>query len=309
MAAESQSLDAPPLRAPRAVVRTAGDAFLRDASFRKVVLINLAFLAAFLALQRVLGFAHLVEPLTALLLYLPLAVGQWRFWKWGNLDTKTALTFIAMHQRAFRDHDPLEKLERPDVVRGDHFRVAVGLQPTLGRAAGRASYVYSIALTFGAIMSTLFLPNNLGQQLTLAQLATRSTYVALLTFMFAFAIGWILPPLWLVEDAGLRYFHRKLQSVEQVARWYLIQLGPFLGVGAFGTFFLIYYIAGFTLEDAIIALLQLSLSLYPASLTATYLYQRYREKTALARVKEALDRQGMREFPSAVTALVRLQSR
>jgi hypothetical protein len=309
MAAGGERLEAPPLVAPGKVVRTAGQAFRSDPLFRTVAITNFAFLGAFLSLQWLLGLESLLEPLTALLLYLPLAIGQWRFWRLGNLDTKTAMVFIHLHEKAFKDTDELEALENPGVIRGDHFRVAVETHLSLRRAAGRATYVFSIALTFGAIMSTLFFPNNLGQQLSLRELAARSTSVAFLTFLFAFAIGWILPPLWLVEDAGVRYYHRRLQSVEQVARWYLIQLGPFLGVGAFGTFFLIYYIAGFTLVDAIIALLQLSLSLYPASLTATYLYQRYRERAAVERLKNELEKHGMREYPSAVTALVRLQPR
>src|SRR5262249_31957441 len=118
-----------------------------------------------------------------------------------------------------------------------------------------------------------------------------------------------LPPMWLLEDAGVRYFSRRAQSVESVARWYLVQLGPIIGMGAIGTFFLIYWVAGFTLVEAILGLVQLSLSLYPASLTAPFLYFRFREGAALAAVRRRLDEEHMPEHTSLLTALVRVPPR
>lgn len=306
MAVEARADEVPSLASPKAVVRTAGLAFATDRLYRRVVYVNLAFLGVFIALQYLLVLPRALEPLAAVLLYFPLAVGQWRFWKWGGLDSHTALTFVRLHRKAFKDLDPMEKLEKPDVIRGDHFRVALSAPLTLRRAAGRASYVYSIALTLGLIFSTLFLPISLGAQVSVTEFALRSTTVAFLTFAAAFTLGWIMPPIWLIEDSGVRYFSRRQQSVESVSRWYLTQLGPILGVGALGTFFLIYWVAGFSLLEAILALIQLSLTLYPASLTATFLYHKFREEAALFEVQRTLAKEGVREYPSLVNALVRL---
>jgi hypothetical protein len=250
-----------------------------------------------------------LEPYAAILLYFPLAIGQWRFWRWGGLDVHTALLLVRLHRRAYKDLDHFEKLEKPDVLRGEHFRVALTLPFTLGRTAGRAFYVYTIALTLGVIFSTLFLPLSLGAQVSRGEFAIRSTSVAFLTLSAAFTIAWILPPMWLIEDAGVRYFSRKGQYVESVSRWYLIQLGPIIGMGAIGTFFLIYWVAGFTLIEAILGLLQLSLSLYPASLTATFLYHKFREGPALSAVRARLDAEKVPEHASLLTALVRVPPR
>jgi hypothetical protein len=158
----------------------------------------------------------------------------------------------------------------------------------------------------GAIFSTILLPSNPGQQLSIQELAQRSTMVALLTVFSAFSLGWVMAPIWLIEDAGVRYLSRKQQTVERVSRWFLSQLGPVLGVGTLGTFFIVYYIAGFGLYDAIMALAQLSISLYPASLTATYLYQKYREDDAVADVEAGLEKAGVPLYRGVVAALVRL---
>ncbi|HKZ58869.1 MAG TPA: hypothetical protein VJ547_03340 [Candidatus Thermoplasmatota archaeon] len=304
--AGAETVSGPPLAQPKEVVRAAGLAFATDPVYRRVVYVNVAFLAVFTLVQFVLEIPRALEPLPAVLLYFPLSIGQWRFWRWRALDSHTALAFIRIHRRAFKDLDALEKLEKPDLVRGDHLRVDVRLPLTLGRAASRAFYVYSIALTLGVIFSTLLLPIEMGSQVSLGVFALRSTVIAFLTLMSAFALAWIVPPIWLIEDAGVRYFSRKQQSVESVARWYLVQLGPVIGVGAISTFLLIYWVAGFTLYDTVIALMQLSLTLYPASLTATYLYHKFREGEALATVKAALASEGMPEYPSLLNALVRL---
>ena len=50
---------------------------------------------------------------------------------------RTAIAFVQLHRKAFKNLDPLEALERPGVVRGHHFRVPVERRHTLGRAAGR----------------------------------------------------------------------------------------------------------------------------------------------------------------------------
>ena len=296
----------PPLVQPKEVVRAAGLAFATDPVYRKVVYVNLAFLAVFAVVQFVLELPRALEPLPAVLLYFPLSIGQWRFWRWHALDTQTALAFVRIHRRAFKDLDPFEKLEKPGLVRGDHLRVEVHSPLTLGRAASRAFYVYSIALTLGVIFSTLFLPIQMGSQVSLGDFAVRSTFIAFLTLMAAFALAWIVPPIWLIEDAGVRYFSRKHQSVESVARWYLVQLGPVIGVSAISTFLLIFWVAGFSLAETVIALIQLSLTLYPASLTATYVYHKFREGEALAAVKAELAKDGMAEYPSLLNALVRL---
>lgn len=306
MAAEVDASKGPPLGSPKELVRHHGLGFATDRAFRKVVYVNVAFLTAILVINYLLDLPRALEPLAGVLIYFPLAIGQWRFWRWGGLDAKTALIFVRLHRRAFRDSDPLEKLEKPDVVRGEHFRVAITTPTTLGRVAGRAFYIYTIALTLGVIFSTLFLPITMGAQVSRAEYALRSSTVAFLTLMGAFTVAWILPPMWLIEDAGVRYYSRKAQSVESVARWYLVQLGPIIGVGALGTFFLIYWVAGFTLIEAILGLLQLSLSLYPASLTATFLYQKFREKPAVEQVKAGLDQERVVEHPSLLTALVRV---
>jgi len=287
-------------------VRAHGLAFATDRLYRRVVYVNIAFFAGILAINYLLVLPQALEPFAAVLIYLPLAVGQWRFWRWAHLDASTAMMFVRLHRRAYKDLDHLEKLEKPDVVRGEHFRVALPSPLTLGRIAGRASYVYTIALTLGVFFSTLFLPLSLGAQVAPGEFAIRSTSVAFLTLSAAFAVAWIIPPMWLMEDAGLRYYSRKQQSVESVARWYLVQLGPILGVGAIGTFFLIYWVAGFTLVEAILGLTQLSLSLYPASLTATFLYHKFREEQALSELKDALDKERVVEYPSLVTALARV---
>lgn len=302
----AQTRPGPPLVQPKEVVRAAGLAFATDPVYRQVIYVNLAFLAVFGIVQYVLELPRALEPLPAVLLYFPLSIGQWRFWRWRNLDTHTALTFIRMHRKAFRDLDPLEKLERPDLVRGDHLRVEMHFPMTFGRTASRAFYVYSIALTLGVIFSTLLLPIEMGSQVSLGVFAIRSTLIAFLTLMAAFALAWIVPPIWLIEDAGVRFFSRKQQSVESVARWFLVQLGPIIGVSAISTFLLIFWVAGFSLSQTVIALSQLSLTLYPASLTATYVYHKFREAEALAAVKAALAKDGMAEYPSLLNALVRL---
>lgn len=304
--AGAEAATGPPLVQPKAVVRAAGLAFATDPLYRKVVYVNLAFLAVFALVQFVLEIPRALEPLPAVLLYFPLSIGQWRFWRWRALDTHTALAFVRIHRKAFKDLDPLEKLEKPDLVRGDHLRVQVRFPLTLGRAASRAFYVYSIALTLGVIFSTLLLPIQMGSQVSLGVFAVRSTLIAFLTLMAAFALAWIVPPIWLIEDAGVRYFSRKQQSVESVARWFMVQLGPVIGVSAISTFLLIFWVAGFTLGETVIALTQLSLTLYPASLSATYLYHKFREGEALATVKAALSKDGMPEYPSLLNALVRL---
>jgi hypothetical protein len=274
--------------------------------YRVVVYVNIVFLVTIFAVNYLLDLPSALEPFAALLLYFPLAIGQWRFWRWGGLDVGTAMAFVKVHRRAYKDTDHLEKLEKPDVVRGEHFRVSLAAPMTLGRVAGRAFYVYTIALTLGVIFSTLFLPISMGAQVSRAEFALRSTSVAFLTLMGAFTVAWILPPMWLLEDAGVRYFSRKAQSVESVARWYLVQLGPIIGMGAIGTFFLIYWVAGFTLLEAILGLVQLSLSLYPASLTATFLYCKFREVPALEIVRQRLDEENVPEHQSLLTALVRV---
>ncbi len=304
--AAAETRAGPPLVRPKDVVRAAGLAFATDPVYRKVVYVNLAFLAVFAFVQYVFELPRALEPLPAVLLYFPLSIGQWRFWRWRALDTHTALAFIRIHRRAFKDRDLLEKLEKPGVVRGDHLRVEVRFPMTFGRAASRAFYVYSIALTLGVIFSTLLLPIQMGSQVSLGVFALRSTLIAFLTLMAAFALAWIVPPIWLIEDAGVRYFSRKQQSVESVARWFLVQLGPIIGVSAISTFLLIFWVAGFSLFETIIALCQLSLTLYPASLTATYVYHKFREGEALAAVKAALEKDGMPEYPSLLNALVRL---
>jgi hypothetical protein len=305
MAAEVEAANAPSLAQPVKVVATARTAFARDRLYRKLVFVNLAFIAVILVMNYLLELPRALEPYAAVLIYFPLAIGQWRFWRWGGLDVKTAMLFVHAHRRAYKDSDHLEKMEKPDVLRGEHFRVALAAPNTLGRAAGRAFYVYTIALTLGVIFSTLFLPLSLGAQVSRSEFAIRSTAVAFLTLSGAFTVAWILPPLWLIEDAGVRYFSRKAQSVESVARWYLVQLGPILGMGAIGTFFLIYWVAGFTLVEAVLGLVQLSLSLYPASLTATFLYQKFRAADALAEVRKQLDREKVVEHGSVLTALLR----
>lgn len=298
--------EAPPLTRPAEVVRTAGEAFREDHLFRRVVVVNLAFLGAFVALQFLLDVPRVMEPLVAVLIYFPMAIGQWRFWRWGELDVRTAVGLVQLHRKAFKNLDPIEALERPAVQRGQHFRVPVERRMSLKRAAGRATYVFGISIAMGAIFSTLLLPSNPGQQLSLQALAGRSTAVALLTVFSAFALGWIMAPIWLIEDTGVRYLSRKQQTVERVSRWFLSQLGPVLGVGTIGTFFIVYYIAGFGLIDGILALAQLSISLYPASLTATYLYQRYRQEDAVAEVEAALEKAGIPQYQGVVAALVRL---
>ena len=309
MAAEVEAAKAAPLVNPKEVVRTAGLAFARDPSYRKVVYVNVGFLAAILVINLLLDLPRALEPLAALLIYFPLAIGQWRFWRWRNLDAATAIFFLRVHRRAYKDLDHLEKLEKPDVLRGEHFRVALPFDITMRHVAGRAFYVYTIALTLGVIFSTLYLPISLGAQVSRGEFAFRSTSVALLTLMAAFTVAWILPPMWLLEDAGVRYYSRKAQSVESVARFYLVQLGPIIGMGAIGTFFLIYWVAGFTLVEAILGLTQLSLSLYPASLTATFLYYKFHEKVALAEVRKRLDAERVPEHGSLLTALVQVPPR
>ena len=296
----------PSLAHPGGVVRHAGRAFKGDRVFRQVVAVNIVCFAAFAAFQFVLDVPRVMEPLVGLLVFFPMAAGQWRFWRWADLDTRAAVALVAIHRKAFKDDDPIEKLEHPDILRGEHFRVQTQRPYTLGRAARRATYIYGISIALGTIFSTFFLPINLGQALTIGQLAVRSTAVAFLTVFAAFALGWIMAPIWLIEDSGVRYFSRKMQTLERVSRWYLNLLGPVLGVGTIGTFFLVYYIAGFTLVDAIIALVQLSITFYPAALTATFLYQKYREDEAVAKVKGVLEEQGLKEYGSIVTALVRL---
>jgi len=294
------------MSSPKDVVRTHGLAFSTDKMYRTVVYVNIGFLVAIFAMNYLLDLPRALEPFAALLIYPPLAIGQWRFWKWRGLDVGTAMTFVKVHRRAYKDSDHLERLEKPDVVRGEHFRVALISRMTLGRVAGRAFYVYTIALTLGVIFSTLFLPISMGAQVSRAEFALRSTSVAFLTLMGAFTVAWILPPMWLLEDAGVRYFSRKAQSVESVARWYLVQLGPIIGMGAIGTFFLIYWVAGFTLLEAILGLVQLSLSLYPASLTATFLYCKFRESPALEAVRQRLDKENVHEYGSLLTALYKI---
>jgi hypothetical protein len=298
--------EVPPLTRPGKVVKTAGEAFRQDRLFRRVVAVNIGFLAAFLVMQFLLPIPRVLEPLVAILIYFPMAIGQWRFWRWGNLDTRTAVAFVQLHRKAFKNLDPIEALEKPKVQRGQHFRVPVERAISLRSAAGRATYIYGISIALGTIFSTLFLPSNPGQQLPLADLAARSTTVAFLTVFSAFALGWIMAPIWLIEDAGVRYLSRKQQTVERVSRWFLSQMGPVLGVGTIGTFFIVYYISGFGLIDAIVALAQLSISLYPASLTATFLYQKYREDAAVARVQDALEEAGIPEYKGVAAALVRL---
>lgn len=288
------------------MVRTAGLSFREDPLFRRVVAVNLGFLGAFLAVQFLLPIPRVMEPLVAMIIYFPMAIGQWRFWRWGEIDARTAVAFVQLHRKAFRNLDPLEALEKPDVQRGQHFRVPVERPYSLRRAAGRATYVYGISIAMGAIFSTMLLPSSPGQQLSIQWLAYRSTVVAFLTVFSAFALGWVMAPIWLIEDTGVRYLSRKQQTVERVSRWFLSQMGPVLGVGTIGTFFIVYYIAGFGFLDAIFALAQLSISLYPASLTATYLYQKYREDDAVAHVSEKLDKAGIPEYRGVVAALVRL---
>jgi len=304
--AGAETASGPPLAQPKEVVRAAGLAFATDPLFRKVVFVNIGFLAVFTVVQFVLDLPRALEPLPAILLYFPLAMGQWRFWRWRSLDTHTALVFVRAHRKAYKDLDQLEKLEKPDVVRGDHLRVAIPFKMTLGRTCGRAFYVYTVALTLGVIFSTLLLPIQMGSQVSVTVYAVRSTVIAFLTVLSAFAVAWILPPIWLIEDSGLRYFSRKLQSVESVSKWYMTQLAPILGVGAIGTFLLIYWVAGFGFFETMIALLQLSLTLYPASLTATYLYGKFREEEGLTFVRERLTKEGLPEYPSLLTGLVRL---
>jgi hypothetical protein len=298
--------EAPPLTRPREVVRTASDSFRHDPLFRRVIAVNVGFLAAFLAIQFLLPIPRVMEPLIAILIYFPMAVGQWRFWRWGELDARTAIAFVQLHRKAFKNLDPIEALENPEVQRGQHFRVPVERPRSLKRAAGRATYVYGISIAMGAIFSTLLLPSSPGQQLPIQVLAQRSTAVAFLTVFSAFLLGWVMAPIWLIEDTGVRYLSRKQQTVERVSRWFLSQLGPVLGVGTIGTFFIVYYIAGFGLIDGIFALLQLSISLYPASLTATYLYQKYREDDAVARVEAGFEKAGIPLYKGVVAALVRL---
>jgi hypothetical protein len=297
---------APSLASPKGVVRASALAFASDKLYRRVVYVNVAFLAALIVINYILVLPQALEPFAAVLLYAPLAMGQWRFWAGRKLDTGTALTFVRLHRRAFKDRSLTDRLENPDAVRGDHFRVSLRAPLTLRRAAVRASYLYTIGLTIGVIFSTLFLPIAMGAATTPREFAIRSTSVAFLTAAAAFALAWIIPPIWLIEDSGVRYFSRKSQTVESVSKWYLTQLAPILGTGAIGTFFLIYWVAGFTLFEAILGLMQLSFSLYPASLTATFLYHKFREEQAVAEVKAALQKDGMVEFPTIVTALVRL---
>lgn len=298
--------EAPPLTRPGEVVKTAGRSFKDDRLFRRVVAVNLGFLGAFLAVQFLLPIPRVMEPLVAMLIYFPMAIGQWRFWRWGGIDARTAVAFVQLHRKAFKNLDPIEALEKPDAQRGQHFRVPVDRPLTLRRAAGRATYVYGISIAMGAIFSTLLLPSSPGQQLSIQWLAYRSTAVAFLTVFSAFALGWVMAPIWLIEDTGVRYLSRKQQTVERVSRWFLSQMGPVLGVGTIGTFFIVYYIAGFGFLDAIFALAQLSISLYPASLTATYLYQKYREDDAVAHVDEKLEEAGITRYRGVVAALVRL---
>ena len=121
MAAEVETASAPSLAEPHKVVLSARDAFARDPVYRQLVAINVAFIAVILVVNYLLVLPVALEPYAAVLLYFPLAIGQWRFWRWRGLDVRTAMVFVGAHRRAFKDSDHLEKLEKPDVLRGEHF--------------------------------------------------------------------------------------------------------------------------------------------------------------------------------------------
>src|SRR5258705_9161183 len=69
---------APPMGTPKEVVRQHGLAFARDKMYRTVVYVNLVFLVVIFAMNYLLDLPRALEPFAALLIYPPLAIGQWR---------------------------------------------------------------------------------------------------------------------------------------------------------------------------------------------------------------------------------------
>lgn len=269
-------------------------------STRNAALVGLlAGTAGATLLAQAAGVVELFNPLATFALYAFMALALPFAWSLRGIDVRFAMRLLRLHDR-WHGRPRARRTAKDKPV---YLRLTVVEHITPGGTVKMAFEPYSLSLTVGIIgWSALIGITPGGQPITTPDVVLAAT-IALASMAASLVATWIIPPLWLLRTAGVRVYYPHRGTVAGVDAWYLAILGPFMGVAALGTLFIVYAIGGLTLRPAVFSFLAISMALFPIAFAGTYLYRARREGRASAELAFRLKGRGLRTYDKLDRAL------
>ncbi len=251
------------------------------------------------ALVKAAGVADLFNPfvLVALFALLPLALPYG--WHLKDMDLRLAVRLFAAHQAGREGKVGQAALKAPPF----YFRLRVPSEITPASTARMAFGPYSLSLSIGVITWGASLGIAPGSNPISLPFSGIALSVALASMGGTLAATWIVPPLWLLRTAGVRVLDPHEGRVLRVDETWLAVLGPFMGVAALGTLFIVFAIGGLGLSPALFSFAAISIALFPVVFAATYLYRTRREANAAAELARRLRALGLKTYGSLAEAV------